>query len=124
MKKAIVLSLLLVMAGAASLFAHPPTEIQLQYDQSRDVLSVKMTHVSNNTPKHHIRRIQIFVNGEEKESVYFVNQTSGQGFQEDLSLAAQPGDKIRIKASCNVAGYGEAELEVPAEVKDEKSTKE
>ena len=112
--KKFFLVILAVAASASVVFAHPPSDLNLEYDPQNNVLHVSMTHViSGSMREHHIREISLFKNETEYSKHFFAKQTSGSQHIADLPLVAKTGDEIRIKAVCKKAGYAEAVLTIP-----------
>jgi len=121
MKRMIFSMGVLMFLWAFTAQAHPPTDIVLSYNHDEQVLHVKMKHVTSDPQEHRIRQIIVFLNGQDFEHHFFVQQTSAEGLDEELYVPAEEGDVIRIKAICSQAGFAEAEIMVPAkEVKAEK----
>ena len=112
--KKIFFVVLAVAAGASAAFAHPPSELNLEYDLQNGSLHVSMTHVvTGSMREHHIREIILYKNDKEYSKHFFAKQTSGSQHAADLPLVAKTGDEIRVKAICSQAGYGEAVLTIP-----------
>jgi hypothetical protein len=107
----IIMALVFMFPGSA--LAHPPSEIKLEYNVEAQSLVVNMKHVSRDLSEHRIRRIVVFVNGNEFEAFPFVTQTSKEGQEATLAVQAKKGDVIAIKAYCSKGGIGEAEYTVP-----------
>jgi len=96
-------------------WAHPPQDIQLDYDLTAGLLHVSMKHVTVDPREHRIRKIVVYLNGEEVQEHYYVQQTSADGLKVDIELQAQPGDEISIKAICSKAGFSQARFIIPDE---------
>ena len=108
MASAIIILLLSVNAASA----HPPSKIELSYDDKEHMLTVDIAHVTSDVVKHHIRKITVYKNDEELESYYFVKQTP-QGLVDKIPLEAKSGDNIRVKVICKEAGFKEESLVIP-----------
>jgi len=113
MRRIILLAGVMVLMAAFASQAHPPSDIELSYDHAEQVLLVKMKHISSDPQDHRIRQITVYLNGQEFQQHFFVQQTTAQGLEEELYVPAEEGDVIRIKAICSKAGFAEAELTVP-----------
>jgi hypothetical protein len=121
MKKIFVLTTIFFFSLYGLTAAHPPTDLELTYDDSQQMLHVKMTHVSHNLRKHYIRTIIVYKNDEEiLQHRYPTTQTSPGGVEDDFPLKAVKGDVIRVKASCSQGGIGEQTLKIRPPQKPEK----
>ena len=87
-----------------------PANISLNYDSDSQTLKIDVAHVSNNVREHYIRRLVIYKNGLEIKSMTFPRQPTPTGFTQDISLATQPGDLIKVEAFCREGGTAEAHI--------------
>ena len=108
----IVLTIIVISSSVNMASAHPPSKIELSYDDKEQALTVDIAHVTSDVVKHHIRKITLYKNDQELESYYFVTQTP-QGLIDKIPLEAKSGDKIRVKVVCKEAGYKEETLAIP-----------
>ena len=105
--------LLMVLVMVPFVWATPPKEIQLEYDQEKKVLHMDLKHVSSNPRKHYLRRVFIYKNSEEAIVRYYTKQTTPQGLTDDIAIDLSPGDKVRVLAVCSDAGRKEETLVIP-----------
>ena len=94
-------------------WAHPPSDITLEYDKERKILKILLKHVTEDIQEHRIRKIIVTKNNEEPLKFYYSSQTSPKEFIQEISLEAQSGDTIVVKAICSQAGNKEETLLVP-----------
>lgn len=113
MKKALFLGIGILFGFAGTVFAHPPTDIQLTYDRQVQNLHVEMVHVSHNLNKHRIRLITVFINDQEVKKLSYSSQSAPHKVIQDIPLKTNVGEKITIKAICSQAGSGTQSLTVP-----------
>ncbi|MBF0533317.1 MAG: hypothetical protein HQL23_09545 [Candidatus Omnitrophica bacterium] len=113
MKKIIlgVLGFVLFSTGVA--FAHPPTKIDIKYDQGTKILSAVITHPVKDGQKHFINKVDIGRNGTE-----IITQSISQ--QDNLETQtvsylipdAIKGDKLSVEGYCNIRGSLKQEITV------------
>lgn len=116
MKKFLFSSALLLIF-AVPVFAHPPTDLELSYDKSTGVLSVKMKHVTIDQKDHFIRLIHVTVNQNEPQEFRYVRQTYPSVVEVLLPVVAKAGSVIQVEAICNKGGSVEGSITVPEDEK-------
>ncbi len=94
-------------------WARPPSDITLEYDKERKILKISLKHVTEDIQEHRIRKIIVTKNNEEPLKFYYASQTSPKEFIQEISLEAQSGDTIVVKAICSQAGNKEETLLIP-----------
>jgi hypothetical protein len=93
----IAAALLLVASPAA---AHPPTDIVLSYDNAAKQLSVTITHPVPNPDVHYISNVNVKVNDLVTIDHDYKSQPTKDTFTYTYTLPANPGDTIRVTATC------------------------
>jgi hypothetical protein len=97
----------------ASLYSHPPSGAKFKYDDTSDtgtgILSVTVKHDVkksrvNDPEKHFVKEVILSVNGNKVEKQTFSKQDSSDGLQVIFKVILKYGDRITIKASCNLGG--------------------
>ncbi len=99
-------------------FAHPPDAIHLSYQEDTQILKIVVDHNARNIRDHFIRRIVVLHNKQEIRDEIFPTQSDHQTQIMDVSLKAENGDRIRVKAYCSQAGYKEKTLDIVLEEDD------
>ncbi len=118
---------LVVLFGMVTLtgFAHPPKSPVLSYDPASGILTVGITHGVSNASKHYIERVEVLVNDQSVVEKTYTTQPSEKEWTLTLEVGAlKAGDKVKVKASCNVIGSGSGTLDVTQEAQGEKKQKE
>ena len=112
MKKFRLLSMILGFVFISpSLYAHPPSEMKLNYDAKQKLLHIEIKHLSYNPREHHIRRLMIVKNDEQPLISYFSSQKP-DGLSQDVTIDAKKGDIIYVKAYCSDSGTKEETLAI------------
>ena len=117
MKKILFIIGILFFCLINSTWATPPSSIDLTYDPGKGNLRIEIAHAAHDPHRHHIRKVQVFLNDEKPIDLYFATQTTPARLIIDLALYAKGGDKIRVLAICSEAGRREETLIVPEEEK-------
>ncbi len=115
----IILGVLLLLMMTGSALAHPPTEILLSYSKETKTLHISIKHISDSRREHNIRRVIVYRNDEEVQSLNY-NTQKPPGMEDDIVVEAAAGDTLRIKAICREAGNREQSLSIPEEEPAEK----
>lgn len=118
MKKTLLIIGMVVSCFIDSGWATPPSSIELTYDPDKKNLHIEIAHVAHDPRRHHIRKVEVYLNDEKPIDLYFATQTKPSMLITDVALEAKAGDKIRVLAICNEAGRREETLIVPEEDKE------
>jgi desulfoferrodoxin (superoxide reductase-like protein) len=113
MKKFIVL-IALVVFPLSILFAHPASEVNVNYTAKTKVLMVDVVHMVStskvtDTKKHYIKEIIVTLNGKKVKTKKFRDQT-GDSVKAEFKVKAKSGDKINVTATCSLAGSKSTEI--------------
>ena len=103
MKKILIFFSILCISSLA--FAHPPSKIEAEYISEKKELNISIMHPVYDPKTHFTKRVIISKNGKEIISENMKEQQSKYG--QDLKYVIRSlkrGDKITIKAICNVYG--------------------
>lgn len=98
-------SSILLLLLSISLFAHAPSSIDITFDDSLDIIYVKVAHNVPSVTAHHIKSIKLSVNGKDLIEQKF-NRQSNKEYEEAFFLYRNsPDDSIfEITAACNLFG--------------------
>lgn len=89
--------------------AHPPSGIDLEFDASQRMLTVRITHPTRDAAKHFIDRVIL----ERNDAPAAEQVITFQADDEVVRLCyiipdAEPGDTLAVTAHCNVFGKKKA----------------
>jgi len=98
---------------STAIFAHPAEEIVLSYDNTTNLLSIRIAHATRDFNKHYIEKVWVSVN----KKVRIVQSFKSQDDLEKLELQykifnLKKGDVISVETRCNIYGKKEASLEI------------
>jgi len=112
MKKTVLLLCGLLVACATA-FAHPPSDIKIQFDDKTKILTAVIEHRVSNPLTHYIFKADIGLNGKEIKSLSFKKQAMNR---EQLATAVLPevkkGDTLSVEGYCNLSGKLKKEIKV------------
>lgn len=107
--KKFFLTVLCMFISINFLIAHPPSKIELSYDKASSMLTVEVIHTLSASKvadpvKHFIKTITVLVNEKEIIIENIAFQQSDKGEKSSFLLSTKQGDKIEVRAICNLAG--------------------
>lgn len=115
--KALVLCALVFLVATAyqplHVAGHAPGPVTLAYDVETEVLTVTVTHVTENVNTHYVYQIVIEKNSVQYTTRNYTNQSSASGVVDTFNVSATAGDILRATAKCSVSGQGSGQLTVP-----------
>lgn len=109
----VVLALLgtALLGPAQPVAAHPPEALTVVLDERLSILTISVRHNIKDRTTHFIESVEVWVNGAEAAEKTYTSQSSGS-FTVRLKLDAEEGDRVLVRASCNLNGTKEQELVV------------
>jgi hypothetical protein len=109
-KFVLVLCILTLMLLVATVTAHPPSDMTLQYQSGE--LEVTITHGVADPNVHYVYRVTVSVNGVPVDAFLYASQPSETRFSYRYPVQTTPGDTIEVAAYCNIAGSVTRQLAV------------
>lgn len=85
-------------------YADAPKDVTVKYDTVSQTLSVAITHKSLFPKFHHIKNVEIKKNATIVSSTNYDTQPKEVPFTYTYKVAAAPGDKLDITATCSMSG--------------------
>jgi hypothetical protein len=116
MKTVILFALVFLVATAYQPLhaeGHAPGPVTLAYNTETEVLTVSVTHVTENVNTHYVYQIVIEKNSVQYTTRSYTNQSSASGVSDTFNVSASAGDILRATAKCIVSGQGSGQLTVP-----------
>jgi uncharacterized membrane protein YozB (DUF420 family) len=109
----VVLALLgtALLGPAQPVAAHPPEGLTVVLDEWLSVLTISIRHNVKDRSTHYIESVEVWVNGAEAAEKTYTSQPSGS-FTVRLKLDVAEGDRVLVRATCNLNGTKEQELVV------------
>jgi len=97
-----------VVAGA-----HSPKEVALSYDDAKHTLAVRITHPSQSSTVHYVKKVEIKKNDQTVSVTEYQSQPTQDTFTYDYPVEIGPGDSVEVKATCNIFGSKTTKLDLP-----------
>ncbi len=111
--KKIALCLCGFLAISTLAFAHPPSDIKIQFDPATKTLTATITHRVSNPHSHYIRKVDIGLNGQEIQMLPLTKQETGTIQTITVVVPeAKKGDTLSVEGYCNLSGKLEKEIKV------------
>ncbi|PKL92996.1 MAG: hypothetical protein CVV21_01220 [Candidatus Goldiibacteriota bacterium HGW-Goldbacteria-1] len=113
MKKLIMFVIASLLVISATVSAHSPSGISMEYDLTEKSVKVNVMHTSKDITKHFVDEIILSVNGVKKISQETTVQTDDKSQQLIYVIPElKSGDKITVKAVCSKFGDLTKDLKV------------
>ncbi len=99
-----ILFLSVLFLQAASVNAHAPASIDLEYDFETQVLTVQVSHPVSNPSGNYIIQIVVEKNSVEFTTRDYTSQPTTAGMSDTFDVPAIDGDVLTVTAVCNIVG--------------------
>jgi hypothetical protein len=99
-----ILFLSVLFLQAASVNAHAPASIDLEYDFETQVLTVQVSHSVTNPSGNYIIQIVVEKNSVEFTTRDYTSQPTTAGMSDTFDVPAIDGDVLTVTAVCNIVG--------------------
>lgn len=110
---ALILLLLTFTVLPEPTLAHPPADMELEYDFDEQTLFVSITHSVPNPESHYVKKIEIKKNGDLYLTEEYTNQPTTSAFTYNYDVHAVDGDVLEATAYCNLYGSITEQIAVP-----------
>ncbi|MFA6357900.1 MAG: hypothetical protein WCY09_04450 [Candidatus Omnitrophota bacterium] len=113
--KKIVMFLVIFMSVVSAAYAHPPSDIKIDFDPNTKILKAIIMHNTNNPLTHYIKKVDVGLNGKEiieqviSREDNFENQTVSY-----LIPDVKDGDILSVEGYCSISGKLLKEITVKA----------
>ena len=109
-----VVAMLLIVASAGSVFAHPPKKANASWDKATETLTVTADHSVNDVAKHYILTLTVFEGNKQLLLKQYDKQSSPTVFSDSVILKGlKSGSVVRVQLVCNIMGSTETEITIP-----------
>ena len=112
-KLTIVFMVFVFLSIVSAAYAHPPSDIKITFDQTKNILSAVIVHNVSNPAKHYINKVDIGLNGKEiieqtiSKQENNLNQTVSY-----LLTDVKDGDVLSVEGYCNLSGKLKKEITI------------
>jgi len=100
----ICMMLVSITVWSTTAMAHPPIDMNLDYNLDESILSVTIIHETPAPTVHYVNRVLIKLNDETIIDEEYDSQPTSSEFNYEYELIAESGDEIKVTAYCNIQG--------------------
>jgi len=108
-----ILTLILLVSLGGMAAAHPPSRMQLTYQEQTGELEVDISHDVADPATHFVQEVVIRKNGVVLREETYTSQPSGDRFTYRYPVVLSPGDEVTAGADCNLFGTITARITLP-----------
>jgi len=113
MKKVLFITMIMVFVLTLSVYAHPPGNIEMNFNMENKMLEVTIPHNSGDNSDHFINSVKVYLNGNRHIEQDFIMQTDNDvQYLHYMIPGAKSGDTISLNAECNKFGSRETEITI------------
>ena len=113
---------LLAVILVQGVYGHPPTDVELKFEQETATLTISVSHMVAKITKHYVDNIIVELNDEEIITQKFDIQSSGAKQEVSYIIpGTQVGDKFSVTAYCNISGKKKKILQIEEEPPSEEN---
>jgi len=99
-----VFSIIFLTISGINVRAHPPQDLELEYDSNTNTLEVSITHVVSDNTRHYIFSVVVSVNGSVVHSPTYTSQPDLSFFIYEYIVTTNTGSTIQVTAACIEGG--------------------
>jgi YbbR domain-containing protein len=98
---------------ASTVYAHPPSDIQITFDPAKKMLSAVIVHNTSNPERHYINKVNVGLNGNKILEQDISRQDNGVDQTVSYLIPdAKDGDVLSVEGACNMSGKLQREITV------------
>jgi len=112
MKRILMTLMCLFIFSVTASWATPPVTITLSYDLDKASLHVEAVHPSFSVTVSYVRMMEVSLNGQTVNTLYYHMQNAPDKFWDDVPLKAKEGDVITVALFCTLGGSKSQDLTV------------
>lgn len=90
--------------------AHPPENIDLEYNADNQVLTITITHNTNDLNSHYVAKVEVFKNDVAIIEENYQSQPTINTFTLTFNVSAVAGDVLKAEATCSLNGKSDESL--------------
>ena len=100
----ICIMLVTIVVWSTTAIAHPPIDMNLEYNFDESLLSVTIIHETPAPTVHYVKQVKIELNDEIIIDEQYTSQPTTSEFTYGYTVEANVGDSITVTAYCNIQG--------------------
>ena len=107
-----IMGVLLFFLLVSGVSAHPPSDLNLTYNQTTGNLSATFTHQVPNVTIHYLKNVKVTLDGNETINLDYTSQPALDIFTYIYPVNVTPGVVIDVSGQCNIVGSMQRSLTV------------
>jgi len=108
-----IMLFLMIIFAAATITAHPASDVMVTFDKETSLLNVDFIHKVSDADQHFIFEVTVYLNKDEVITQAIEKQENLDGGSLVYKMIGlNPGDKIKVKTNCNKSGKKSGELTI------------
>lgn len=114
MKKIVLGAVFLIFFAAVStVYAHPPSDIEITFDPKTKVVTAVIVHNTSNSASHYIKKVDVGLNGKEIIEDLILKQDNNKTQAVSYLVAdVKDGDVVSVEGYCNISGKLKKEIAI------------
>ena len=100
----ICVMLVSIVVWSTTAMAHPPIDMNLEYNLDESILSVTIVHETPAPTVHYVKQVKIELNDEIIIDEQYTSQPTTSEFTYEYTIVANVGDSIKVTSYCNIQG--------------------
>jgi len=93
-----------IVVWSTTAMAHPPIDMNLEYNLDESILSVTIVHETPAPTVHYVKQVKIELNDEIIIDEQYDSQPTTSEFTYEYIVVANVGDSIKVTSYCNIQG--------------------
>ena len=115
MKIILIIFFLVIIDFTQHVFAHAPSNIDLEYDFDNQKLTSIITHYTPDRNSHYIYRVKIYKNEIIVGDNEYTSQPTDDTYQLSFNISAEKVDVLKVWVECNKGGNIEKSITINGE---------
>ena len=112
-KSKIIFIVLVFLSITSAVYAHPPSDIKINFDPSTKIVTAVILHNTSNPASHYIKKVDIGLNDEEIIELSFIKQDNRESRTVTYFIPnVKDEDVISVEGYCSISGKLKKEITV------------
>lgn len=111
----LIMSFLILINSSQTVFAHPASNIDLEYNYNNQKLTSTITHNTPDKEGHYIYKLKIYRNDIIVNDNEYTSQPTDNTFELLFDVSADEGDILKVWVECNIGGTNEKSITITVE---------
>lgn len=100
----IILFILGLVVNSNCVSGHTASNVDLKYDFNNQKLNITISHNTDDTNTHYIKKVEIYINGVTTIEEDYTSQPSSNTFTLSFDVSTNDGDVLKVETECSISG--------------------